>query len=173
MWTDPSSWVTARFFFCFFCCFFLWSCPDLRLCSLVLDCVTVFWVDIEDQRGLWKGVGRGQGCWALSKKKNIWLSISSFFFFFLSPTSSPLSVAFSVSHTRLMKLPMIYNKCQWQAQQTAVLSLSEPSRAWGRQLCLSIKASLLSSTTTVSTKLTGSLSLQTQGHSCHGDGSVW
>lgn len=63
-------------------------------------------------------------------------------FLFFWSLSSPLCVAFSVSHSRLMKLPMIYNKCQWQAQQTAILSLSEPSRAWGRQLCLSIKASL-------------------------------
>lgn len=84
------------------------------------------------------------------------VSISLFFV-----TLPPLLLAFSVS--RLMKLPVIYNKCQRQAQQTAVLFLSEPSRAWGRKLCLSINASLLSSATTITTKLTGSPALQTQG----------
>ena len=106
MWTDPLRWVTARFFFCFFCCFFLWSCPDLRLCSLVLDCVTVFWVDIEDQRGLWKGVGRGQGCWALSKKKTYGCLFPLFSFFFCHPLP-PLSLWLSLS------LTLDWWNCQW------------------------------------------------------------
>lgn len=75
---------------------------------------------------------------------NVRRQVSNSFFFLFFNRSSLLPF----SRSWMMKLPMIYYKCQRQAQQTAVLSLSEPSRAWGRQLYLSINCFLLSSATT-------------------------